>query len=93
MSLKIPISRYRPTRVSDSEGGWTETLGTALTIYGAIRLHENKTMLACDRHEDVRDGDILVAEQGSYRVMSVERVMGTRLTAYSVEKIDRPIVP
>jgi hypothetical protein len=92
MPLKHPTLRYRPTRTPDGEGGFTETLGASVTIYGAIELHKNKTVLICEIHDDVDTGDVIVAEGGRYRVtQEIERVMMSRLKRVGIERMERPI--
>jgi hypothetical protein len=93
MSLKNPITRYRPTRTPDGEGGFEEALGAAFTIYGCIEIHKDKTVLLCEIHESVEVGDILVADGAQYRVMGSERVLGTRKKSCALERVERPIVP
>jgi len=93
MPLKFPVTRYRPTLASDNEGGFTETLGSGLTVYGSLPLHNNKIVFICDMHEDVIVGDVIVAEDARYRVADSERVMGTRQKRCGLDRVERPIVP
>lgn len=94
MPLKHPVSRYRPTRAADGEGGFTETLGAATTIYGAIELHKNETVLICEQHDDIQTGDIIAAEGANYRVTpKIERVMLSRMKRVGLERMEKPITP
>jgi hypothetical protein len=93
MSLKNPITRYRPTRTPDGEGGFTETLGAAFTVYGSIQTHADKTELIAEIHESIEVGDILVADGAKYRVLGGQAVLGTRKKSYKLERVERPIVP
>lgn len=93
MPLKFPVTHYRPTRASDNEGGFTETLGSGQTVYGSLPLHNSKIVFICDMHEDVIVGDLIVSENASYRVQGKERVMGTRHSRFELERVERPIVP
>lgn len=93
MPVKFPCSKYRPTRAADGEGGFTETLGSASTLYGATKTHNNRVLFICDMHEDVEVGDLIVIESARYRVADVERTQGTRQKQCGLERVDRPIVP
>lgn len=93
MSMKFPASKYRPTRTSDGEGGFTEALGSASTLYGATKTHNNRVLFICDMHEDVVVGDFIVIESAKYRVVDIERVQATRQKQCGLERVERPIVP
>jgi len=93
MSLKFPITRYRPAKTADGEGGFTEVLGAGITIYGIIQIHQNKTSLLCDPNEDVKVNDVLVAATAQYRAGGSMLVPGTRWRSVELERIERPIVP
>lgn len=93
-----PVARYRPTRTPDGEGGFTEALGTGLTVYGTIEFHSDKTSLLLDAEEDVLVGDIIgVSDDGRpearYRVTISKRLGGTRYRTLTLERLDRPIAP
>lgn len=92
MAFKHPASRYRPTKTSDGEGGFTETLGVAVTVYGAIELHKNRTVFICEIHDDIQTDDVLVVEGANYRVgQDIENVMGSRIKQVGLERMERPI--
>ena len=57
---QIPYKRYRPTKVSDGQGGSTETLGSAATVYGDVRYHKSETRMIVNKETDVKLGDIIV---------------------------------
>ncbi|KKL17951.1 hypothetical protein LCGC14_2480420, partial [marine sediment metagenome] len=59
VSLGEPIYRYKPSKVRDGHGGWTETAITPITIYGVIEVHENATSVILDIDADVKVGDLL----------------------------------
>lgn len=56
-----PHDHHRPSRTSDGEGGFTESLGAANTLYGAIELYEDKPTMIVRREADVKIGDVIVA--------------------------------
>jgi len=58
-----PCYKYRPTRVRDGVGGSTETLGTPITIYGAIQVDKRETTLIVNADEDVDRNDIIVVRE------------------------------
>lgn len=58
---KEPLTKYRPMRTDDNKGGYTETLGTAATIYGTVTVHNSNVYVdGVDIHEDVKVGDVIV---------------------------------
>lgn len=99
MPLAYPFNRYRPTRVSDGEGGFTETLGTPAVIYGILESNKNQTTALIDLYEDVKIGDIIgitpeeTTTEAQYRVTAFTRVLDTVIREYSLERMDRPISP
>ena len=64
----MPVTRYRPIKVSDGEGGSTETLADegSLTLWAELSFHDDQVLLTnVDRNEDIRVGDIIsVVENG-----------------------------
>ena len=60
---RIPYKRYRPTKVSDGEGGFSETLGASSTLYGDVRYHEAETRMVVRKNSDVQIGDVVVIEE------------------------------
>ena len=88
------ITRYRPTKIADGEGGFTETLGTGLTIFGAWRIHENHVASTVDNSEDVLVSDILLSDDGAkYRVELATQIPGTSWMQLSLSRLERPIQP
>jgi len=99
MAFHQPFKRYQPLKAGDGEGGHTETLGSALTVFGSIQVHQNKTSVLIDKYDDVKVGDIIaVAEEASaseaqYRVTDSELMSGTAWRRLSIERMARPIQP
>lgn len=97
--FKQPLDKYRPTKTTDGEGGFTDALGTATTIYGSIEIHKETTSLVVDKDEDVIVGDFIkVAEESTmtealYRVMDSIYTHGQRLRRLTLQRSTRPIVP
>jgi|CXWL01.1.fsa_nt_gi hypothetical protein len=93
----FPLNRYRPTKTSDGQGGFTEALGVALVVFGSMQVHENKTTLLVDSYEDVLVADQIGVQEEStstealYRVVNSERMLGTRWRRLTLERIERPI--
>ena len=59
MDAKTPITRYRPIKVSDDQGGSTETLAAGVTVFGDLRVHKGRTSFIVDANEDISKEDIL----------------------------------
>jgi len=57
-----PLLRYQPTRVSDGHGGFTASLGTPTTIYGAMKIYKSETYLIISKQTDLNVGDIVEIE-------------------------------
>ena len=99
MPLPYPLKRYRPTRVSDGEGGFTETLGTGAVIYGIIEANSNQTTALIELYEDVKMDDILgvtpeeTSTEALYRVKDMSRVLDTVWRQLQLECMDRPVSP
>ena len=58
-----PLKKYRPTRIRDGVGGFTEVYGTATTIYGVVRVHSAETQLIFMIDTDVKPGDIVAVKE------------------------------
>ncbi len=92
-------TRYRPTKTSDTEGGFTETLGTAYPFYGIVQIHKDPATMLTDKDHDVIVGDIVaIAEDSShnsaqYRVKADVFMHGTRMRQLTLDRIERPITP
>jgi hypothetical protein len=90
---------YRPARVSDGAGGFTETLGDATELYGWLEIQANRTLLIYERAADVRVGDLVETvtredhEAARYRVTGIVGPAGAMHTRATVERVARPIVP
>ncbi len=54
-----PVYRYRPTKVRDGVGGSTESLGTPITIYGALKVDANEVRLVVNNYADAVKNDIV----------------------------------
>ena len=68
MPMPAPISRYRPTQAQDGEGGWTPTLGTAVTVYVTMEFHSDRATLLAEANEDIATADVLLIDGEYYRV-------------------------
>ncbi len=88
-----PLERFRPTKVDDGEGGFTETLGDAVTLYGDIRIHKGETTVIHSRHSDVKPEDIVRIADGLYRVKRVDRNLSSPKAVSTLVRVKRPIEP
>ena len=99
MNPKQPVTRHRPTRVSDGQNGWRDVFPNAgLTLYGMFRVHNNETTLTVDRFDDVRVSDyVALNEDGEaeafYRVNARVVASGGSRAALTLERTERPISP
>lgn len=58
--MKIPVTRYRPVRTDDGQGGVTTTDDEGVTIWGVIQVYEDKpTLTGVDVNADVQIGDVI----------------------------------
>jgi hypothetical protein len=88
------FARYRTAKTPDGIGGFTETLGTPLTVFGVFSEHEPKTSLTMDSQEDVQVEDILQTDDGAqYRVREIQLTPGARWMKVNIERMERPIHP
>ena len=87
------LNRYRPTRTSDAEGGYTEALGTAQTFFGAVVVHESGVRLTCRRGASVALEDVIEAESATYRVVGWTGPLRAMHREAILERIDMPVVP
>ena len=57
--MKMPFTKYRPTRTPIAGGKYSETLGTGVTLFGIWREHDENITLVVDAREDIEVGDII----------------------------------
>ena len=62
--MKVPLDKYRPTRTSDGQGGYTETLSGPDTLWVVMEFYEGEERAYVDEREDIKVGDILVNTEG-----------------------------
>jgi len=90
--MRFPlIEHYRPTKTADGEGGFTETLGTDLTLYAQATVHQADMFLFFRRGEDVQREDIVVIDGDQYRVLRLEGPEAAPVRRAKIERIERPI--
>jgi hypothetical protein len=89
----IPLSKYTPTQVADGQGGYTETLGAATTLFvSGIKEHEGKETLTVRKVESVAVYDVLQTPDGSYyQVVNIKEIMGAMYKTLVIEKTERPL--
>ncbi len=99
MPLPYPFNRYRPTRVPDGDGGFSETLGTATVLFGILEANKTQITMIVELYEDVKINDIvgIIPEDTStetfYRVIDANRVLDTTKREVNLTRIDRPVSP
>ena len=86
-----PLTKYRPTKTADGEGGFAEALGTAGVLYGAIVVHEGATFVQYRRGEDVEPEDVLLADGEQYRIVGAAGGLRGSWIQAPLEKIDKPL--
>ncbi len=87
------LTKFRPSREGDGEGGFVETLGTGVIVYGDIRVHDNGVQLIHSRHSDILVEDIIRTEDAIYRVKRIDRNPISAKAFSVLERIKRPIEP
>jgi len=89
------FTRYRPTSVSDGEGGSTQVAGVGLDVWGWIREQQPSTQFIADSQEDIQPEDWLDSADDSARYRVLRRAGQRRApkVAWNVERVTKPIVP
>lgn len=86
------MTRYRPAKTADGEGGYTETLGTGVTVYGGMSIDDDEVTLVYPEAQDIVVNDIIAAPDGDdYRVMRLIGPTGASKARARLERIERPI--
>ena len=83
--------KYRPTSVSDDEGGFTDSLGVGVSLWCAVEIYQGEALLSFRNEEDVKPGDIIGYGETYYRVRSIVGNQRGPYKSASIEKIARPI--
>ena len=92
--MRFPLLQlYRPTLASDGRHGFVETLVGLTNLWAAVRLHENILTIVYRIGEDVKVSDIIVADSGCYRVMTIMGNPGSPKGNAIIERINKPIFP
>lgn len=87
-----PIRRYRPSKSSDGEYGFTETMGPAEKVYGQISWHDTELVLLHRVEEDIDMADIIEAPSGAqYRVVGKTVPVGGGYAQSRIEREDKPV--
>ncbi len=89
------FKRYRPTRVTDGEGGSTQVAGVATDVWGIIREDQASTTFVCQSAEDIRPEDFIDSgdTDGRYRVLRRAGQRRAPMVSWNVERVNKPIVP
>lgn len=86
---------YRPTKISDGQGGSVESIGTPVTMWAKFIEHENQEFIVLDIGEDVKVGDFIAPQDNispqNYRVSGISFLRGAGLSRFRLEKIEQPI--
>ncbi len=86
-----PITFHTPTKVSGNDGTFSETLGTARTVFGDARIDDESVRLIVDRFANVNVEDICIFDSGQYRVKRIRRVPLAPKIELEIEKVDAPV--
>jgi hypothetical protein len=95
--LNYPAIRYRATKTSDGEGGFTETFGSPVTIYISLQTQDNQMSALVDMYEDILVDDVvdITMEESltaaRYRVIDLNRQLGTRWKKITLNRVARPL--
>jgi len=87
------VTRYRPSRTADGEGGWTATYSDGATLYGAIRVRQNRTTVVYRNGGDVDAADVIEVDCAYYRVLGKLGPVEGPMREAEVERTSRPITP
>jgi hypothetical protein len=90
-----PVTRVRPVRADNGDGTFTETVdvGTGVTVYAAMVVHDDRTFMTCSRHDDVQPADVVVADGANYRVVRRAESLGDSRVRFELERTTRPLTP
>ena len=90
-----PVTRHRPIRVSDGQGGYNETLDDPVTLFGDWFIHENQVRFVVDFQEDVKINDIIEnpLDGAIYRIIEGVRMSEAPYKTWAMERIEKPIHP
>lgn len=88
------LTKHRPTKTADGEGGSTIALGTGETMWGWVVLHSPEEIYLTYRHgTDLKPEDVVVAEGAQYRVVGLTGNQGAPWCRAVIERIAKPVVP
>jgi len=89
------FKRYRPTSVSDGEGGSTQAPGVATDVWGWIREDQAATQFIAQSAEDIQPEDFIDSgdTDGRYRILRRAGQRRAPMVAWNVERVTKPIVP
>ncbi len=91
--MRRPVEHYTPTKTSDGEHGSNVTLGTAKTLWGSTRVHNDQEMFVCNVAAPVSINDILIIDTAQYRVIGFRKPLATMNKSLTLERISEPISP
>ncbi len=62
--MKIPITRYRPVRTNDGQGGVTTAFDEGVVIWGAFEVYKNEMRVVdVDVREDIKVMDEIEVQE------------------------------
>lgn len=90
------LSVYRPTRTSNADGTWEESLSSFYSVFGSMKLHNDKTFIFMDRHNAIRSQDIIEVQSQIdvakyYRIIGSQIIDGTDVIELEVELVEKPV--
>ena len=91
--MRRPVEHYTPTKVSDGEHGSITINGSAKTLWGSTRVHDDQEMFVCNSAAPVLINDILIIDTAQYRVIGFRKPLATMSKSLMLERVDKPISP
>ncbi len=87
-----PMTRHRPFRKPDGEGGYEQGYMDGETIYGGTSFDGEELVLVYPASQDIQASDVIESPGGEYyRVIQVQRATGASHVRATIEKVERPI--
>lgn len=87
-----PMTRHRPFRTPDGEGGYEQGYTDGETIYGGTSFDGEELILVYPAAQDIQASDVIESPDGEYyRVVQPIGATGASHKRARIEKIKRPI--
>ena len=87
------LTRYRPTRTADGEGGFDDVLGEGYDFYGIVSVHTADLVLIFRHGSDVQMEDVVLAADAYYKIIGRFGPQAAPMQQAFIERVTKPIVP